>query len=257
MIRNTFTLLPGIGPTRESSLWRSGIMSWDEFLQEGRIKGISKERKDRMDSELLLAHEMLGERSPSFFADRIRRREHWRCLKELGASVAYVDIETTGVSRYSPITVVGISDGKRTHSLVKGKNLNQLNLKSILSSATMIVTFNGSSFDLPMIEHNFPGAIPHVPHLDLRNALRRLGYVGGLKNIERELGLSRDRRVEYMTGEDAVYLWRLWERGGNENALDLLIEYNSCDCQNMKPLADLAYRDLRKQVFESATGCKD
>jgi uncharacterized protein YprB with RNaseH-like and TPR domain len=257
MIRNTFTLLHGIGPTRESALWRSGIESWDEFLSESRVKGVSSERKQRMDSELLLAHEMLKDRSPSFFADRIRRREHWRCFKEFGGSVAYVDIETTGVSRYSPITVVGISDGKRTHALVKGKNLTHSNLKSILSSATMIVTFNGSSFDLPIIEHNFPGAIPRVPHLDLRNALRRLGYVGGLKSIERELGLTRDRRVEYMTGEDAVYLWRLWEREGNANALDLLVEYNSCDCLNMRPLAELAYRELRMQTFGLATGCKD
>jgi len=210
-----------------------------------------------MDSELLLAHEMLKERDTAFFADRIRRREHWRCYRELGSSVAYLDIETTGVSRYAPISVVGISDGKRMHTLVRGKDLNHLNLKSILSAASMIVTFNGSSFDLPIIEHNFPGAIPKVPHLDLRNALRRLGYVGGLKNVERELGLARDRRVEYMTGEDAVYLWRLWERERNANALDLLVEYNSCDCLNMVPLAELAYRQLRKQTFERATGCKD
>jgi len=210
-----------------------------------------------MDSELILAHEMLRNGSTGFFADRIRKREHWRCFRELGASVAYLDIETTGVSRYSPITVVGISDGKRTHSLVKGKNLTHSNLKTILSSSTMLVTFNGSSFDLPIIEHNFPGAIPKVPHLDLRNALRRLGYVGGLKNIERELGLTRDRRVEYMTGADAVYLWRLWERGGNENALELLTEYNAYDCLNMKPLAELAYRDLRRRSFGLATGCKD
>ena len=257
MIRNTFTLLQGIGPARESALWRAGIQSWDEFLGEPRIRGISADRKERMDSELNVANDRLREGSPAFFAEMIRRREHWRCLKELGSSVAYVDIETTGLSRYAPITVVGISDGKRTHTLVKGKNLNHSSLKSILSSATMLVTFNGSSFDLPIIEHSFPGAIPRIPHLDLRNALRRLGYVGGLKSIERELGLERDRRVEYMTGSDAVYLWRLWERHGNANALDLLVEYNACDCLNMKPLAELAYRDLRRQGFGLATGCKD
>jgi uncharacterized protein YprB with RNaseH-like and TPR domain len=257
MIRNTFTLLRGVGPARESTLWRSGVLSWSEFLSERRLRGISPMRKERMDSELILAHDMLKQGSPDFFAQRIRARDHWRCLKELGSSAAYLDIETTGLSRYSPITVVGISDGKRTHSLVKGKNLNHSNLKSILSSATMLVTFNGSSFDIPMIEHNFPGAIPRVPHLDLRTALRRLGYVGGLKSIERELGLERDRRVEYMTGQDAVYLWRLWERSGNSNALELLLEYNACDCLNMKPMAELAYRDLRRLVFESSTGCKD
>jgi uncharacterized protein YprB with RNaseH-like and TPR domain len=257
MIRNTFTLLPGVGPTRESALWRSGVRNWDEFLTERRIKGISDGRKQRMDSELILAHEMLREGASAFFADRIRRREHWRCFKELGSSIAYLDIETTGLSRYAPITVVGISDGKRTHALIKGRNLTHSNLRAILSSATLIVTFNGSSFDLPILEHSYPGAIPRIPHMDLRVALRRLGYVGGLKNIEREIGLERDRRVEYMTGQDAVYLWKLWERKGNANALDLLVEYNSCDCLNMKPLAELAYRELRRTTFGSATGCND
>jgi len=257
MIRNTFTLLPGIGPSREAALWRSGIESWDEFLREPRIRGISKDRKERMDSELIVAHEMLEERSSEFFATRIKRRDHWRCFKELGSSVAYLDIETTGLSRYAPVTVVGISDGRRTHTLVKGRNLTSDNLRTILSSATMLVTFNGSSFDLPILEHSFPWSIPHIPHMDLRITLRRLGYVGGLKKIERELGLERDRRVEYMTGQDAVYLWKLWERDGNSNALDLLIEYNAFDCLNMRPLAELAYRDLRRTVFGSATGCKD
>ncbi len=92
MITNTFTLLHGIGPTREAALWRSGIESWKEFLGESRIKGVSSERKERMDSELILANEMLVSASPEFFASRIRRREHWRCFKELGGSVAYLDI---------------------------------------------------------------------------------------------------------------------------------------------------------------------
>ncbi len=252
MIRNTFTLLKGIGPTRESALWRSGIESWEEFLREKSIRGISPDRKETMDSELMLAHDKLREGSPAFFAERIRRREHWRCFKELGSSVAYLDIETTGLSRYSPITVVGVSDGKRMHSLVKGRDLTHSNLKSILSAATMIVTFNGSSFDLPIIEQNFPGAVPRVPHLDLRTSMRRLGHSGGLKNIERELGIERDRRVEYMTGEDAVYLWRLWEKHGKRNALDLLLEYNAEDCMNLRTLAEYSYSGLKRRTFDLA-----
>ena len=55
-----------------------------------------------------------------------------------------------------------------------------------------------------------------------------------------------------MTGEDAVYLWRLWERKGNRNALQLLIEYNAEDCRNLRTLADYVYSGLKKQVFESS-----
>ena len=252
MIRNTFVLLNGIGPCRERSLWSRGVLSWKEFLDENRIPGISDGRKNQMDCRLLEANERLRARDSEYFADNIPRKELWRCLSDFGESVAFLDIETTGISFHSPITVVGVFDGRRIHSLVRGQNLTRANLQGMLSGASMIVTFNGSSFDMPMIEAQFPGAVPGVPHVDLKHALRRLGYAGGLKNIERELGIERDRRVEYMTGEDAVYLWRLWERKGKKNALDLLVEYNAEDCRNLKTLASFAYKHLRRMVFDAA-----
>ena len=251
MLRNTFVLLDGIGPQKEASLWRSGIETWDDFLGESRHKGISEERKLVLDGHLSEAKDRLRKRDSPFFASALTGRDMWRCLDEFGGSVAFLDIETTGVSMYSPVTVVGIFDGTRTHSLVRGKDLNSGNLKAMLSSADSIVTFNGSSFDLPILRYQFPGCVPPVPHIDLKHPLRRLGLSGGLKRIERELGIERDRRVEYMTGEDAVYLWRLWERHGKENALDLLLEYNSEDCKNLKALSSHAYKHLRANTFES------
>ncbi len=252
MLRNSFILLPGIGPVRESGLWRQGIASWDEFLRRGDLKGISGERKSRLDAELLLADERLREEDSPYFAARLPSREQWRCLKEFGGSVAYLDIETTGVSVSSPITVVGIYDGTRMHTLVRGRDLTAVNLRAMLGSVTMLVTFNGSGFDLPMIEAQFPGTIPRIPHVDLRFPLRRLGLRGGLKRIERDLGLERDRRVEYMTGEDAVYLWKLWSREGKRNALDLLLEYNAADCVNLKSLANYTYNSLKRRVYDLA-----
>jgi len=252
MLRNTFVMLDGIGPQRERSLWARGIESWKEFLSEPMIPGISCERKSRMDCGLIQANDRLSSRDSSYFASRVPRKEIWRCLGDFRDSVAFLDIETTGVSFRSPITVVGVFDGARMHTLVRGQNLSRGNLEGILSGASMIVTFNGSSFDVPMIEAQFPGVVPSIPHVDLMHSLRRLGLTGGLKKIERDLDIERDRRVEYMTGEDAVYLWRLWERQGKKNALDLLIEYNSEDCRNLKTLANYAYRNLKGRVFDAA-----
>jgi len=249
MLENPFVLLDGIGPQRERSLWTRGVESWRDFLSAGRLAGISEDRKVRMDCELMLANDRLRSRDSSYFASRIPRREQWRCLGDFRDSVAYLDIETTGISALSPITVVGVYDGSRMHSLVRGQNLTRTNIQGMLSGASMIVTFNGSSFDLPMIEAQFPGSVPKVPHVDLKHSLRRLGQTGGLKKIERELDIERDRRVEYMTGEDAVYLWRLWERQGKKNALDLLIDYNAEDCRNLKTLAEYSYRHLKASVF--------
>jgi uncharacterized protein YprB with RNaseH-like and TPR domain len=251
MLKNSFVLLDGIGKQREASIWRSGIETWDDFLSEPRAKGISESRKTVMDEELLNARRKLAEQNSSYFASRMRATDQWRCLPEFRKSIAFLDIETTGISLRSPITVVGIFDGSRMHSLVRGRDLTWSNLKAVLGSVGMLVTFNGSSFDLPMIESQFPGTVPHILHVDLKHSLRRIGLTGGLKKIERELDIQRDRRVEYMTGEDAVYLWRLWEKQNNMNALDLLLEYNSEDCVNLKALSDFAFLSLKKNTFDA------
>ena len=256
MLRNTFVLLDRIGPQREASLWRSGIESWDDFVSARRIKGLAEDTKAVMDVELQAADEKLSRKDARYFSSKLYSRDHWRCLNDLGDSVVYLDIETTGISNRSPITVIGIYDGRRMHTLVRGQNLNHRDLSSMLSSASAIVTFNGSSFDLPVIRAQFPNAVPDIPHIDLKHALRRLGFTGGLKRIERELDITRDERVEYMTGEDAVYLWRLWERNGNRNALNLLTEYNAADCMNMRVLANIAYRGLKRRTFDLATAAR-
>jgi uncharacterized protein YprB with RNaseH-like and TPR domain len=252
MLQNTFLFLNGIGPQRERALWVRGILRWEEFVDEPRIRGISDEKKSSLDAQLLVAGEMYRGHDSAYFAQRLPGREQWRCLADFGKDILFVDIETTGISPRSPITVIGAFDGRRMHTMVRGQNLTRSNIQGLLSGAKVIVTFNGASFDLPMIESQFPGTVPKIPHVDLKYPLRRLGLVGGLKRIERELGVERDRRVEYMTGEDAVYLWRLWERKGNRNALELLKEYNAEDCRNLRALADHAYRNLRKQVFETS-----
>jgi len=254
MLTNSFVILDGIGPKRESTFWRLGLETWDDFIEEPKPKGISEARKIQMDSQLAIAKQRLEDGDSSFFADHLAQRDQWRCLREFGRSIAYLDIETTGISSRSPITVLGVYDGTRMHTLVRGINLNHENISAILSSVSILVTFNGSSFDLPMIEHNFPGTVPRVPHVDLKHSLRRLGLTGGLKAIEREMGIERDHRVEYMTGQDAVYLWRLWEKQGKKNALDLLTEYNSADCANLKTLADFAYRSLKRRSFDKVVG---
>jgi uncharacterized protein YprB with RNaseH-like and TPR domain len=251
MLQNTFLFLDGIGPQRERTLWANGVVCWEDFIDRSKIKGISREKKSVLDSELSSAGESYRQSDSAYFAQRLPSREQWRCLTDFHQSALFLDIETTGISPRSPITMIGAYDGSRMHTMIRGQNLTRSNIEGLLSGAKIIVTFNGSSFDLPMIESQFPGTVPRIPHVDLKHPLRRIGLTGGLKRIERELGVERDRRVEYMTGEDAVYLWRLWEKDGNRNALELLSEYNAEDCRNLKILADYAYRHLRRQVFET------
>jgi len=252
MLEHTFLHLPGVGNGTEFSLWKRGVTTWQEFLSERRLPRISDERKARMDAMVLEGSQRLRKSDSRYFREMLADRHMWRLLEDFKAGTIYLDIETTGISLRSPVTVVGVHAGKRTHTLIRGRNLTGRSLEGLLSAADLLVTFNGKGFDMPVLRAQFPGFVPDLPHVDLRYVLARVGHCGGLKAIERELDIERDHRVEYMTGEDAVYLWRLWEKKRSENALELLVEYNSADCRNLRALADYAYRTLRARTFETA-----
>ena len=249
MLVNSFIFLEGVGVARERVLWSTGVDSWDRFLGVDSVPGMSSARKTAADRALEEASQRLHDRDASHFATLLSAKDHWRCYEEFRRRAIYLDIETTGTSTRAPITVIGLYDGRRMHSLVSGQNLTEDNLMAILERAEAVVTFNGASFDLPAIERAFPGSIPPVPHIDLKHLLRRLGRTGGLKAIERDMGVERDLRIQYLTGQDAVYLWRLWRKRGTWNALEALKEYNAEDCINLKTLADEACGEMRRMLM--------
>ena len=71
---------------------------------------------------------------------------------------------------------------------------------------------------------------------------------GGLKAIESELGIERTEETRDMRGHDAVRLWRRFERG-DEEALEILLEYNRQDVENLRPLMRYAYGALRARCL--------
>jgi len=245
MVERSFIFLPGVGATTETRLWKDGIDCWDRFLENEKAGPIKGERKGLCDSILSEAKEHLKERNLPFLRTLFKGSDSWRLWDTLSKKALFLDIETTGTRRTSPITVVGVYDGKEYRTAIRGKNISRDRISEILDDGEIIVTFNGASFDLPMIEHQFPGSIPDVPHLDLRFLSRKCGYSGGLKKIEIELGVSRPDDVKGMSGEDAVRLWRLFERDLNRNALKLLLKYNLEDIKNLGPMTEILVRDIK------------
>ncbi|MGO9438231.1 MAG: ribonuclease H-like domain-containing protein [Terracidiphilus sp.] len=170
--------------------------------------------------------------------------ESWRLFSEFAGDCVYVDIETTGLSAaYDDITVVGTSDGKNFKVFVKGDNLRDL--ASELNKHSVAVTFNGSGFDLPFLRKSFARSIPLV-HIDLRWVAYKLGYRGGLKEIERKLGIKRPKRIADMDGFEAIILWQQYRRG-DKHALERLIEYNRSDVMNLKGMMQHCYDRLLDQ----------
>lgn len=249
-LRKSFIFLPGVGLSTEKRIWNSGINNWDHFLDSDIAGSIKGKRKAECDSIIEETQDRLKSRDLSYFRTLFKGSDSWRLWDTFSGKVAYLDIETTGTRRYSPITVVGVYDGKEYRGAIRGKDLTAERITEIISDAEIIVTFNGASFDLPMIEHQFPGSVPDIPHLDLRFLARKCGMTGGLKAIEIGMGISRPEDVKGMSGEDAVRLWKQYERNSNRNALKLLLKYNMEDIINLQPLAEKLVDDISRSMMK-------
>ena len=185
----------------------------------------------------------------SYFNRLLPSREHWRVYDEVKDKATCLDIETDGLGAGARVTVVGVHREGRSTILVRGQDLTRENLTDALQGSRLLITFNGSSFDLPMLEREYPFLVPKVPHFDLRHGCARVGLHGGLKSIEKQMGMKRGQELEYVTGEQAVYLWYAWERRGNLNALNLLKRYNEEDTRNLVPIAERISKMLKSKTL--------
>ena len=247
MLRQTFLHVPGVGYRTEERLWRSGIASWDDVAGE-RAERLSPRLRANLQEEIGRSEDALRKGRYRYFTTRLPAREHWRAWPEFRGSVAYVDIETTGLDiGRDALTVVGVYDGRRKRSFVKGMNLEDL--PAALEETRLLVTFNGLRFDVPFLRRAFPRMRLDQLHLDLMDPLHRLGYWGGLKRIERRLGIDRSEETVGLSGFDAVGLWADYE-AGNDDALDRLLTYNLEDVVNLEPLAEFAYASLRELALD-------
>lgn len=247
MIENSFIILEKINVKTEKMLWNQGINTWDDFLSAKTIRGISPKRKGHYDRFLKKAKLNLQHRNEAFFYQRFPLKEAWRLYDHFKDQAVYLDIETC---RQDEITVVGLYNGDSPKVLIRGYNLDKRMILSALEGCKLIVTFNGSSFDIPLINRYYGGVIGSIPHLDLRYACAQVGLRGGLKRIEKEIGISRPEEVKDISGGDAVLLWKKWWATRNEKYLRQLIQYNMEDILNLKPLAEFVVNKLKSHFFE-------
>lgn len=180
------------------------------------------------------------------FAVTLPDKQAWRALPDFPSATCYLDIETDGGHAGDSVTVIGCYDGSTFDAFVRGENLESF--RDYISRFSVIVTFFGTGFDLPMLRRRFPDIRWDQIHVDLCTAGRRIGYRGGLKAIEHTLGIQRSSETVGLTGFDAVRLWRSYQRG-SDSALDQLVAYNREDTVNLKVLAEKFYPKLRDQTL--------
>jgi uncharacterized protein YprB with RNaseH-like and TPR domain len=253
MLKRTFIHLPGVGHRREAHFWRQGLHTWEDFLAVRRLRGLSPERLDWLKEELAGSLDHLED--AAYFAARLQAGEHWRLFRHFRPKAAYLDIETTG-SLWPGllVTVVGLYDGRQMHQFVQGYNLQKF--PRMLEEFDLLVTFNGTQFDLPVLKAYFPELRLPPAHVDLRFLLARLGFKGGLKKIEPRFGIRRPDEVNGMDGYMAVLLWERYQRG-DRGALEVLLTYNREDVVNLETLMEAAYGMSRERLWPGQPGERD
>ena len=247
MIEHTFQILPSVGAKKEKSIWESGVRSWDDFLAADCIDCVKPALKQRSDPIIMQAEEFLKEGDSQGLSDLTPKSEHWRMYDRFKDDAAYLDIETDGLSRDALVTVVTVHRKNKTYTFTEGFDLNPENLSKALEGSKILVTFNGSCFDIPVLRNSFPEVDFDIPQYDLRFASRKVGYKGGLKPLEIELGIHRDEDIIDVDGAMAVHLWHQWKKNGDDDALNILQEYNRADTVNLEYIAGVIYDKLVKE----------
>ncbi len=245
MITSTFCLLPGIGRTTERRLWREGITTWSHFLAASSIRSLSASRKALYNERVSEAQSQYVRDNARYFGVVLPQQEQWRLYEWLRQRAVYLDIETDS---YGQITIVGCYGHGRFISFVRGESLAARNLAEELSQYDLLVTFCGTTFDLPMLLAHYPDLPLDQPHIDLCFVGRQLGYRGGLKAIEAQLDIARAADLHGLNGHDAVLLWNRWRHSHDEEARARLLGYNETDCVNLERLADTFYCEMVRQL---------
>lgn len=247
LLESTFLHARGVGRATEQKLWEAGALSWEAYLGSSDTKWPLSPAQCAMLSETVQESvDRLAAEDFAWFSELMPASEHWRAVPAFGHRMAFVDIETNGGMAPDDLTVIGVFDGRRMTHYVKGDNLEQF--PEALEEAAIIVTFFGTGFDLPFLRRAFPTlAMPQL-HVDLCYMLRRLGYRGGLKSIENQMGIRRSNATTGLSGMDAVRLWQEYRRG-RTRSLETLLAYNAEDVRNMSELLSEGYRKLARKVW--------
>jgi len=178
---------------------------------------------------------------------------------------AYLDIETSYIGPYRDdrlfkdfphhgITVIGIRilDGARDNFLqLVGGDVTRDNLMNALEGVEHIVTYNGRSvpdkvkgyigFDFPVIAAQLGVVLDkEFPHTDLCPLCWKANLWGGLKAVEKTLGLKR--QLPGKDGKWADATWKQYEKTRDQRLLDELLAYNREDVFMLRRLEEALAR---------------
>ncbi len=232
MLRKSFILFSGIGAKKERRLWSEGAMDWSDLFSKSAPSGTSAVRFELENAEANYAAQ-----HDAYFYDLLPSGERWRMLSSFSKRFAFIDVELDRFSRYAEPTLLGICRGGLYIPLVRGFNLDSKSVEQALNGADVLVTYNGRRHDIHFLRQLLGREGRRLRMIDLRFVARKAGFSGGLKQLERTIGVERSRYVELAAHGQTARLWKMWKSNGSRSALELLMAYNKEDTCNLHPIA--------------------
>ena len=187
----------------------------------------------------------------------------------------FIDLETTGLSGGAGTVafLVGCAYFDAGALQVRQFLLSSFNAERALLAAAaelfddadLIVTYNGKTFDVPMMEtrwafHRMPAPLEEVPHFDMLHPARRLWRSrstltddGGCRLTTLERMLLNLRRVGDVDGFEIPGRFFQFLRTGDARPLEPVLEHNRLD---LVSLAAVTSRALRL-ASGGETACRD
>ncbi len=202
MLQHTFCHIPRITCATEAELWAAGVQTWQDALQRAELP-VKRIGRNSLQQPMEESQRQLDAGNCRYFAAHLPSNLHWRLFPDFRDRAAFLDIETTGLSGGSDtVTSIALYDGRTIRTYVQGQNLADFGRD--VRDYDVLVTYNGKCFDIPFLKTSLNLSFDQV-HIDLRYVLRRLGYQGGLKGCEKQLGIDRDE-LDGVDGFMAVQL---------------------------------------------------
>jgi hypothetical protein len=228
--------LPHIGPQREMALRLEGCDCWADIVNAPQpLAGLDVFAWDEVCAAAEQSLRALQADDVAYFVKRLPPFEQWRVLTHWYGQASYFDIETSGLEADSIVTLVCCFHAGQPLRFLAGENLDDF--LELLEQVKLLVSFNGASFDVPRVLDRFH--IPELPcaHVDLRWLCHHAGWRGGLKAIERTLGLRRPPDLDGLGGAEAVWFWQAWSERGDAQAKRTLERYCAADTVMLKLLS--------------------